>query len=541
MRFSTLYLSLVIMTLIFAGKACFADELIIEPDQGFVNEIINSDTTATGERTDPNRVYVLRRDAQYYYNGRVVNLGWKLAMAAEQGQGSRPLVTPFPDENGEIPSRFINASGDLELTGLSFDGAYEDYLFPDYFCVGYATDCNFIIDDCCFCNTAQGVFRLSKGAKTMKVTNSLMLNMGNVGQQNMGNGRFADMRDASYDTLIVRNTTMINNYDRIFRHRGGSGVFKYGVIDHCTIIDNLAYHGMFELGNTGDYFQLTNTLFINPMIMGNDPTDSERLTEFDAHGETNADGIPIMYWIANIPNDSTEFQIHHNYFSYSPELESFFESQTNIDPAAPVTDHIKSKLDDPDNAFIQEAITLKNRTDFGKILELLSWYFSPEGANKSKVTTDAFDYDRASLDYFTNDLDCSYDTSLGAYTGAEKQLPVGDLNWFPEKLDEWITEVKDTRPVVADNYSLLQNYPNPFNPSTTIHFSLQSPAKVSLVVYNTLGKEVRTLWTGKKQSGSHSVHWDGRNDQGQSVAGGVYFYRLMSDEGMMTKKMVLLK
>jgi len=75
-------------------------------------------------------------------------------------------------------------------------------------------------------------------------------------------------------------------------------------------------------------------------------------------------------------------------------------------------------------------------------------------------------------------------------------------------------------------YWLEQNYPNPFNPRTTIRYSNPEAAFVTLKVYNMLGQEVKTLLSEPQSSMTHSAVWDGTDSKGQSVASGVYLYRL---------------
>ncbi len=90
-------------------------------------------------------------------------------------------------------------------------------------------------------------------------------------------------------------------------------------------------------------------------------------------------------------------------------------------------------------------------------------------------------------------------------------------------------------------FALDQNYPNPCNPSTVIKFSLPAPARTSLVVYNMLGQEVRQLVDGDLSAGSHRIEWNGRDDRGESVATGVYFYRLTAGGDERTNKMLMIK
>jgi len=95
--------------------------------------------------------------------------------------------------------------------------------------------------------------------------------------------------------------------------------------------------------------------------------------------------------------------------------------------------------------------------------------------------------------------------------------------------------------IVADGYSLWQNYPNPFNPSTTISYELPRRSEVKITVYNLLGREVRELVSEIQPAGRHSVVWDGANKNGKRAASGLYFYRIVADEYVNSRKMIMLK
>ena len=105
-------------------------------------------------------------------------------------------------------------------------------------------------------------------------------------------------------------------------------------------------------------------------------------------------------------------------------------------------------------------------------------------------------------------------------------------------VDSTVTAAQSPQPRQT---ALLQNHPNPFNPSTTIRFHLATRSDIRLDIYSVRGQRVRTLASGSHPAGSHTVAWDGRNDQGASVASGVYFYRLVAGRFVQTRKMVLLK
>ena len=89
--------------------------------------------------------------------------------------------------------------------------------------------------------------------------------------------------------------------------------------------------------------------------------------------------------------------------------------------------------------------------------------------------------------------------------------------------------------------SLTQNYPNPFNSSTTIQFDLARSGEVELAVYNLAGQKVLTLAHGQRKAGAHTLHWDGRSDEGRDLASGVYVYRLQAGDQVDTRKLVLVQ
>ena len=93
------------------------------------------------------------------------------------------------------------------------------------------------------------------------------------------------------------------------------------------------------------------------------------------------------------------------------------------------------------------------------------------------------------------------------------------------------------------SFTLSQNYPNPFNPSTSINYDIPDgdPVRVSLQVYNLRGQLVKVLVEEVKESGSYTVHWDGKDQHGRRLSSGVYFYRIQAGDFSKIRKMVVLK
>lgn len=89
--------------------------------------------------------------------------------------------------------------------------------------------------------------------------------------------------------------------------------------------------------------------------------------------------------------------------------------------------------------------------------------------------------------------------------------------------------------------ALKGNFPNPFNPETTVSFSIKQDSKVSIDIYNILGQKVKTLVSENLRAGNHAYKWNGKDDNGNSVSSGIYFYRMNAGSFSSTAKMVLMK
>jgi hypothetical protein len=103
------------------------------------------------------------------------------------------------------------------------------------------------------------------------------------------------------------------------------------------------------------------------------------------------------------------------------------------------------------------------------------------------------------------------------------------------------TSVGFTQHHPISHFKLFQNHPNPFNSSTIIAYDNPRGAKVVLRIYDILGREVRELVNRWQEAGHYKVGWDGRNNQGEEVASGVYFYQLRTGDYKETRKSALIK
>lgn len=129
-------------------------------------------------------------------------------------------------------------------------------------------------------------------------------------------------------------------------------------------------------------------------------------------------------------------------------------------------------------------------------------------------------------------------------TGVNSNLTFEILNAMVDDVDGLAlsTNVSDYEArALPTVYALSQNYPNPFNPTTTIDYSIPKSGNVELVIFNMTGQKVRTLISGRQDAAFYKIVWDGRNELGENVASGLYFYRLVSGSFSKIEKMTLIK
>jgi hypothetical protein len=166
------------------------------------------------------------------------------------------------------------------------------------------------------------------------------------------------------------------------------------------------------------------------------------------------------------------------------------------------------------------------------------------------------DSDVAQVWPLKEDMSYANDTLKTAAIGG---FPLGDLyHWWPAEYTQWKAQedaehtriytwletgkdpdavgVREVNSPLPSEFKLSQNYPNPFNPTTRIEYSVPKSGFVSLKVYNLLGQQVATIYSGNQKAGNYIATFDGSD-----LASGVYMYQLQSDNVSITKKFVLMK
>ncbi len=249
-----------------------------------------------------------------------------------------------------------------------------------------------------------------------------------------------------------------------------------------------------------------------------------------------ADGLFLwMTYKGLIPGPTERLEIKAMYFNATQGAGISFETSANLptggaegasyEPAGTVT-HTES-----------------NGKDAGYSLEVVvhTDLFGYSDGDTVKLSAVIWDMDYASADVF--------DQNVADYAphwwGAQWVDPTFEKYYMYREvvLSNLTVGVNDESPTqIVSDFNLEQNYPNPFNPTTNITFKLPIATTVTVAVYDVLGKKLATLVDNQKfATGNHTIKWNGKDNTGNQMSSGVYFYKISSSQFTKTRKMVLMK
>ena len=420
----------------------------------YLNDQIVADTVANGKLQ--NRVYVLQRGGVYRVDAQIQNDNWTLRIRGNDSTTSHKAdVFLYPSVSGVMPGRFINVTGDVELRNLVLSAYYEP-LDTNLRSISSAllqipstsSGCRIVVDSCILTNTNGNHIRTDGPASVIKITNTIFANLGYLGKSNLGAGKGIDLRENSIDSLFVQNCTFVNSQDRIIRHLNlttppyTTSPIQYLLFDHNTLINGMSFHGLLSLGNIGSHAIITNNLFLDAFALGND-TDYVRQAEFTPSGESDLYGKPRMNWILSETGSAALWTVSHNYYGVSDSGQAFYDQFASAGvtgEGSPLTWFINKKIGSDSTVAFK-----KIRVGFSKtpalMTNLMRWYRSPSGGNKTKNTpgawvygnvnvhpySDPYDYDRKGYSWLQDSLNCSYLASESPSSSDGKT--VGDTRW----------------------------------------------------------------------------------------------------------------
>ncbi len=534
------------------------------------DQVIMGDTTATGQRNNPNRVYLLQQtgstDTVYYYdNSMITNFNVTIIGKRNPITGMPPVICPNVLPDGSAPGNLMAPRGTgnvitlkgLYILGETFNGQH--FLgniineSGDSTTIIYDHD---VIDNCApFLAYMQGKW----GNFYMK--NCEFRNASNQFWQ--AGGAVWGYGAAPLDTVSIVNNTFFGVGRCII---GGPGYVKYFNYNHNT--NFLGTGGLFIMTAGLTDANFTNNIFYGVEAHGADSAYVLRGLANYAHqpfGVIQVDSMGAIGPQYNITEAQRHITVENNAYCWPSQLYTFWNSVNDTAPGLlyppewmnPQTDSmfnnktawpylIQANNDSVDPGFNSTMVNTAVDS-LVKFIGLIGyppgnagafrWWYLPTNPNAAEVFNQfPKNWGGWSTGYPVPENLAYSNTSLQS-AGADG-FALGDLNWYPsqlQKFDSLATPVLPG-PKVPTRFALSQNYPNPFNPTTDIRVTLQRSGSMSLKIYNVLGQLVDVVAEGYKPTGEYTF-----NVNMDRFASGMYFYRLRQGASSITKKMLLLK
>ena len=370
-----------------------------------------------------------------------------------------------------------------------------------------------------------------------------------------------DLEVAQVDSVVMVNNTMFYQSSYAYCITGYNSYFKF---EHNTVFINMT--------NPLNIFMGTNVIIKNNIFFGTEApaSDSTEISQEYYENYPFVSGLisldtAISGLIPPVSNKTRIATVDNNSYFWPSFLTNFYTAYNDtvtkmetvgtktvlgiLYPSVWMNNFTAEKFNDPTD---YPGLTQKNNVNtdpgFNSTVEaqfntVLNYVIRITEANSTSDSMWQFIPPSGKLFPPTWPLpeNLSY-TNTTLQTAGTDGLPLGDLNWYPSAHEKYVTGVtvkKGSQLPAA--FSLSNAYPNPFNPSTNIQFSIAKTENVKLEVFNILGQKIATLVNSQVKPGNYTATWNGKNEFGNQVASGIYFYRLESQSFNATKKMILMK
>jgi len=487
---------------------------------------------APNRTANPNTIYELER-GKVYLTRSAVDANYNLHIRAGSANPDKhmPLVLHIQTLSGSNNTAILNARKNLTLENIEFDAQHADHTFGNRVIKISSNNSRAIFKGCRIVNDRGALVTIDSGDKLkLYISDCIMGNSGHyisVG----GNGRLLDIRPnvISVDTIIIQNTTAYNYSDRMFRNM--LQVINYVKLDHMTMANIQGYHGCVQLGKTKEAY-VTNNIFANALTYG-DRTNPKFTTEQLQPDKKFAIITHDSLMAGKLTTASVV--IRNNNIFFDQKLEDYFNVITSPDtvqyPRA-VNTYIQNfhLPADISKAYFKEQLAFKNSSSADKLHEFNELYF---------VNQNLGVYPNNFSPIYPYEWDVSYSTTSKSYTAGDDGYPLGDLNAWPDLKARWEQKL----PARVNNSKVkgiesVSSQPNPFRSFINFAFSVTEEQNVGISVYNIAGQLIRTISQDKHQAGNYQHVWDGNDENGSSVARGLYFIQFKTDHGKMAYKVI---
>lgn len=529
---------------------------------GNLNTVIMGDTTASGARVNPNRVYVLQQDdptTPYFITAPIYsNFNLTIIGKNDPKTGKPPVIEPFINSDNGSPARYISASGgNVTLKNVYLLATRPDGTTTTGYAVYTTADSiSLTVDKCVFenFNNANIINNTGKHFK-FKITNSAFRDIQSSFWQ--GGSIFWSNAGVPVDTAIFVNNTFYCIMRALY---GSPGWFGYLQFEHNTVFLG---EGQPMLAQQMVNGKINNNIFYGSFAHGADSTQIKSGSFNAAKQGPSLLAIDTLSTLTNPPYSLVEadrkVEVKNNAYYWPQKLQDYWKSVSDTAKQHPglITppvwmnpQTVKIFTDKTKWPGMIESGNVNVDPGFetvaaGKALDSLIkftntvWVKGSTGPFRwSQNLSDplnlfaAVPSDWAKTKGYPVPEDLKYSNTTLQTAGTDGKA-IGDLNWFPEQL---ATSVERNDGTVPSKFNLSQNYPNPFNPSTQINYSIAKAGMVTLNVFNVIGEKIATLVSNVQNAGSYSITFDASR-----LSSGIYFYRLESNGMISTHKMVLMK
>jgi hypothetical protein len=533
---------------------------------GAINKFILGDTTATGERNNINRVYKCGRGMIYFFDS-IMETHFPLTLIAEDDDPANPTAPPVlaPGilEDNTSPTGLIDAYDNAIFKNLYFCAIRPDQVALNYNIAVrlYLENGRYVVNNCVFDGWGSGAIRQYGNFARVFITDCHVRN--ELHPSSWFGGNLFISGAIPTDTVVIVNNTFFNCGSYLFCPN--REVLNYGLVEHNTVFTN--HVNLFYAPYVHNTFYKNNILY-GLCAMGQRPTEISG-GWFDWKGEISGvvslDTIPtdIKTREGFTEADRTVHVVNNAYFWPQKMIDFWANSpydSAGVTPVLPdeqkltpplwINDRTQAMLDDDaayPNLVVENNLNVDPQFTDPTVMAMVDSLMKYCLKIRNFTQTDYRHY------YYANGSDPLFPpawplpenltySNAALLTAGTDGFPLGDLNWYPDKKQEWLTSVEFDEPgMTPAEFELSQNYPNPFNPTTMIKFNLKKSMHIKLTVYNMLGQKVKTLVDQKMLAGSHITTWNGQDDNGKILASGIYYYRLETESFKTTKKMVLMK
>ena len=404
---------------------------------GAINITILGDTTATGERNNPDRVYKLERDKIYFLNG-TLSTNFDLHIIADKPDAEHKpaIIAQGVLADGKSLVVFVALGGNGTLENIYFQTSQPTGIGESTITIQQLkNDGKYLYDGCFFEWSVWLTIGTWATNTNTTIINSYFRNVENPTAE--WNGRGISFQDRNQDSVIIVNNTFFNVNS--FLLQGQRNLLKYVKFEHNTMVNSVKWPIQWEWQVNADF---NHNVFYNIHSMGEFPRDKAG-QDIDglAFGIFNMEPLPLLYTdTLGYPEADREVSLRNNSWFFSSEVTDYWASIDTLEGEPFMNSRTQGMFDDPLNyPYLNEENTMNLDPGFvnaGSPAIMVQWI---KDLRDPLVETSYWGYDpdgdRFGVTWPLPE-DLSY-TNAAMLTAADGGFPIGDLNWFPTQKAEW--------------------------------------------------------------------------------------------------------